>query len=302
MPDPQNPPTNEPTNEPTKDPQSPQTIEVKVDGQIKQVSVDDLKEGYTKAAGADELMRKAAEIRKQGEAGIELQELKVAMESGEATEENVRRWGQYFNLTPEETQVQIDEIVYRKPPPVNEPSDKKDSQQEPSRKIGMADLDDNLRQTITTSHTTAQTTQKDKFLEEVKISLDKNEQLVNVTKDLTPETGSQIRNLLVGEAENEARRRMNTGQQYGPALVLDAVNAAVNKALEFSKLVAPAPDGNGQGPPGTLNLGVGGSGVTSIKSQVEEPIKKVAVGEPGYDKYWVNRFKVNLDAENRKNP
>ena len=64
-----------------------ETYEIKVDGESRNVTLDELKELASKAGGADEKFRLASELKKQGETGIRTAELIKSLDAAESPNE-----------------------------------------------------------------------------------------------------------------------------------------------------------------------------------------------------------------------
>jgi|GEM_PF-6765502 len=270
----------------TQQTQEPQLYEVTVKGETLKVSLEELKKGYEKGMGAEKTFQEAAALRKAADAYNEIQALKQKLSTGTAGEDEIRRWGEIWDMSPEE----INAMLYPDNNEVTNQSNDDKGQENAPRKITEADLDPALRAKILSSADTSHTTRKNQFRTDVSKILDKNETYVTMIKDMTPEAKELFRERLLKQAEDEAVSRMNDGRPYSPELVQRSAEAVVEDAQTFSKLVAPQPAETPAAVPNTLLGFGGGGGLTGITSQTEQPVERVAINDPDYGAVFQKRF------------
>jgi hypothetical protein len=86
----------------SKEASKPQTYEVTIDGEVRQLSIEEMIPLASKAGGADKRFQEAAEIRKKAERGIRVQELLDEIEKGNPKDADIKELSGLLDFDSEE--------------------------------------------------------------------------------------------------------------------------------------------------------------------------------------------------------
>ena len=254
----------------------PQTYEVIVKGQTRQVTLEELKTLATKSAGADEAFRQAAEIRKEAERlkaeageGARVRELIQKTKAGTITSEEVEEYAQLLGveLPAEEENVETEGTA-------------QGTVQTQRGKVQFDDLDPDLQQEIKNARAQTAERQAARIRGEIYGAVAADKELARMLRG-DEEAAKVVRDLAVEEVE---RRALVYGEQYGPELLGGVVQSLRAK---LSRLRKP-----GQGALGD-QIGFGEAPASeAMQPDVEEPAKRVPVGETERSRYILNRMRA----------
>jgi hypothetical protein len=258
----------------------PETFAVKVDGKEKQVSREDVIRAYEKAQGADERFREAAEIRKQAALGLEIQQLYQKLSDQTATLDEQSRWAELFEMDENDLQ----QTTQMSTPAASGVMDETKLPDSVKRAVQIAERMDAKSRAEDDNRS---------FNEWAEFSIDKNENLGKITKDLDTPQKKAVREEVLRQTRNAVIVEISQGAKFGPEMVNRAVSTVVPQLEKFGNLFrkvnAPIP---GFGPTGN-GLDLSGMAIG------DEPPKRVAGTDENYSRNFAQRLMHKLAKGNR---
>jgi len=256
-------------------------INIKIDGEERGVSLDELKKMAEKSGGADERFRKASEKEKAAVRGLRIETLfKSLSEVEEIDEDSAKELAGLLGIDLTEFLTTLKELSGGDEEEAPGKKGKVKGSAE-VKKIGFDDLSPELR-------LAAEAAQKGEFDKTVdlvkkncKEALDKDEILGKMimemadTDDKNSEKVSDIKDTLTEMVFEDVQRRILAREQYGPELIESSLQRARARFKKFgnpSKTSKELPV-----------LGLGPSGSLPAEVYAKEPVKRIASTEAGYE-------------------
>jgi len=282
-----------------------QKVEVKVNGETKTLTYDQLQkqlDGYKKEyahyGGAAQAMdaakkmeKEAKESMEKAQRGLRIGELIEKIQGGNAGVEDINEYCETFGLSEE----QRNEMLYGTNGDDGKSSGKDDL-------ITEDRLDPSLRQKLERLDTIEQKEGEAEFQEYVKDSLDKVEGYGKIVKSLTDrgvekKDIQEVKDGLTDTIRSITILRMQQGKKYGPELVRGAAETAVERILKIG-IQTPKPI-----IPVTPGLGGGEMASLSAAFQEGSEPKRKPSGDDNEDEYIDNvskRFFYRLGKAMRR--
>lgn len=267
------------------------TFKVKVDGQEKEVPVDELLLAYSKVGGAEKKFQEAAELRREADQmkseahnGIQAIQLYQKIMVGEADRDEVVSFCDIMNVSDaDRKQLLGDEVEMS--------GNNKETQETntgPDVSALMAELQAlkdkvNSVEQQATQAAPVVSQYHEKILEDnLKNLLDKDPDLVYIIDKANADKAPKIVNQVLARCKREVIARIQAGAQLNPMLLDDVVRKESSSMKEYGDLIQSAPQNMGVGGQAPL----GSSGFDSIPTD-----KKIKVaGEDNIGGAFARRF------------
>ncbi len=266
----------------------PETYVLKVDGVDKEFTLEEMKAATTKVSGADEKFRQSADNLKKAEKGTRIAalfgELSEATSAGGAPNQaSVKELAGLLG-------VDIGEFSKSLKADSEDKSKKKDSAEE---LLSMDKLTPELQTIMKESQAAQYRGLVDKVKKTCEEGVDKDEILSKIIGSVTEDgEKSRLREALSEMLFEDVQTRIRNGEQYGTEMVshsLQVVRARV-KNLGVPAKMSQKPYIPGLGPS------------SNVPSEVysEDPIKRVASDDPGYEDNFVKRVMQGVVKASKK--
>jgi len=278
--------------------------EITVDGVKKTFSTVEVLKMAEKAGGADKRFAEASALRKQGELGLEVQNLVQVLRGGTATDDQIDRYCDIMEIPDSEREAykgQGNTAVAGEEELAAEAAGTKNltaAQAKAALNVkDRGDLDRLMRKEARLDAIELEDRQK-KFQVELKKTLDKAESFKDTIKEIednedNEESVSKITRYILGRSEKEVLARLQQGQRYSPKLLQDVVDNVIKDSQEFGKLFQRTNTP-------VLGLGSVGNQVQPLVQDFNKPVERVASDDPGYENNFAQRLAINLNKQLKK--
>ena len=243
---------------------------VKVDGQDRTFTLDELKEAAGKSAGADVRFEQAAEMRKTAAKGTRL--LELADELRDDTNPPTEKTNEFLNL------LGLDPSKVASTTPKGNSS----SSLEAGKKVGFEGVDSRIQAAVKAIEEKDLNDIRESVEDETRKGVDKDDILGKMVGRVPEDKRNEVKNALYDMAIQDVRDRIFSGQMYGPEMLqssLQRVRALVEKLGIPAKAVGHPPV-SGPSPLGVL----------SPQVTATEPIKRVSSTETNWEQNAVDRI------------
>jgi len=270
---------------PTEDTGSTNTVSMTIDGKTVEKTLEEVVKMAEKVGGADARFREAAEIRKAAQNGVEIMELKGKLEDGDASDEEIDRWVEIWDLTDDDKAF----LKGEEPAAKNKPAPQKKDPVPPrspgseEKKVKFEDLDPRIQKSIQVSEEQDRAQREREFKEEVAGAIKASDELKEILKKVEEKERGGISKFLQGQCESEVVARLFQGERYGTKFVKKTVDSVIQRAIKFGSLFrggdTPVPGIPSDGSSVPMNI------------QGDKPIERVASDTPNYSDNFAARFR-----------
>jgi len=278
---------------PGQEAQTPQKIKLKVAGAEKELPLEDVVKMAEKAGGADESFRRASELKKEGETGIQIRDLYHKMRDGTATEDDVSKYCDLLEVDDETRDIMMgkeDGAGDKEPEKEGEEKkggkkgkSKENEEGIPRKPLSLGDLPKDVVDMVRAAQGLVEETNQKKFEEGLQKALDEGKD-VKVILDSLPKGGrDKIKQALFDRCKREAELRLRRGAKYRPELLQEVVAYEVKQLKDFGTLIA------GSGHP-AMGVGEGGESQSWPGSVQDKPIERKPVSDPDYADNFASRL------------
>jgi len=220
-----------------KEEQKPELFAIQVDGQQRQVSLDELKKMAELSGGAQEKFRKAAAATKEAESALRLQELIKEGQDGSLT---TAQWEEFSKLLG----VDMEDLFPQEP--ASAPAEGETPAPAPvsPKKVEMKDLPKEITDKLRVLDKIQNNQRKDQILNEIGTAISNDKYLSKVVgKDAG--IRDTVHDLVIREVQDAMLAK---GRDYGPELVSEAMQYARAVVDNLSKLAQKTGQPVGLGP------------------------------------------------------
>jgi hypothetical protein len=257
------------------------------DGQTIQVTMKELQDLASKAAGADRKFQEAADVRKKfdnldpdkARRGAHALELAERIAGGKASDAEAQEFLKILGLDP----ALLESTDEKKK------SDKKESPT--PKKLGFDDLDDRLKTILQENESESIRRTEQTIRDKVKNVVDADA-VISKTVSIVPEKKRErFQHVLYDIAMKEVLDGVYAGKKFGPELLTLVVQGLRQKLEDMGIPTEPA----------TLPLTQVVTGLDHLSTEVgsNEPIKRVPIGQDGYEENSIKRFAQMLIRKKR---
>jgi hypothetical protein len=271
----------------------PETYQVKVNGEMRDMTLDELKENASKAAGADEKFRIAAEKEKAGTKGLELAKAFEKVNSGEFTAADVRHLAELTGQDPDEAVATYTANLKKA-----EEDDKKTQTPPagaPPRKLEMKDLPEDVQETIGLAREAQIADAEKKIKEMVSEAVDKDEFLGKIVIEAPEESQTGIKEAITSMVQRDVRAKIlaspSTKEKFGAEMIRNSIQMA---RAEVKKLGIPSKSSK-QADKVSLLAALGPTGL-GLPAEVysDDEVERVPSTDPDYHDNAVKRLGQKL--------
>jgi DNA-binding MarR family transcriptional regulator len=304
MPEPNNPnPDPNPDHNPTPDPdpkpdpkpepkpKSDDLVTIKVNGEDKSVTYDELVKMAEKSGGADETFRKAAATRKSGERGVKIATLIDQISSSEdgPSQADISELAGLLGVDSSDL---VDALDTKEPTSTTKTSSVEANKSK--KKVSLEDLDPATQEILKDAQKQQFAKIVEGIKEEAKKGVDKDETLAKIVKG-AGDGKNDVHQVLIDMVYKDIQRRVQAGGQYGPEMVSDAVLSTRTAINKLGVPTTPSKQLND-----ALLLGFGPeSGGIPAEALSDEPVKRVASTDTNYENNVVARALQQLRSSNQ---
>jgi len=260
------------------------TYNLKISGEERQVTLDEMKEMASRSGGADKKFRDAAESLKKAEKWGTVGDLftKISDPNNPPAKEEVAQLAALLGLDPKA----LLSILAEEEGNNENTGSKNKGKEKPAgdKKLDVKDLPDEVQAVLQG----AKKSQIEAAIAEVKSdvgeALDKDEIIGKMV--VAGDDTSGLKNALSEMIFEDVQRRILAGEQYGPELVKTSVQKARTRLSKFStqgKKSESVTEALGM-------LGLGPSGEFPAEVQADKPIDRVPSTDTKYEENFKNRF------------
>lgn len=276
----------------------PETYNVKIGGEDKLLTLEELKEHATKSAGADKLMRDASDIRKESKDGIRIKEaFEKVMTSDDVDVGDIRQLATVMGIDPDEMEKVFNEELEKLGVKKDDKSLKK------PEKIGKDQLDDETRDILEQARAQQVKEAEALILEECKKAIDKDDSFGKIIEETEEEQRDDRAAVIVNMVHRDVRAKILaspwTGEKFGADMLQNSIQTV---RAELKKYGIPSKSSK-QLP---LNIfrggGLGLAGDLPSEVTDDKDVERVPSTEAGYDDNVVKRLgqKMVRSALNRR--
>ncbi|KKN04208.1 hypothetical protein LCGC14_1099800 [marine sediment metagenome] len=272
---------------------TPATFDIKVSGVDKTVTLDEMKEMATKAGGADEKFREAAQKLKDAEdatsAGAEGKEIKELFgklfTSGEYNKTDIRRFGELTGQGAEEMEKMFAAELEKQ----GKTSAGAKGDDTPFRKLTAEDLAPDLQETLAGAKQTQVEQAEIKIAGMVEKGVDKDDFFGTIIKDTEEKQQESRKTAITDMVKREVNKRIlsspYTNEKFGDAMIKGAIQEIRANIKAYG-----VPTKASEQPVSSVLAGLGLSGDLLTKVQDNETIERVSAGEEDYLDNFVARL------------
>jgi len=267
-------------------------------GTPKVVTEAEMKEMATKAAGADEKFRVAAEKLKAAEAAgtSNAESTKIVnsfnnIKSGEFTKTDLREFGELVGLESGEIEKMFAEDLEK-----NNKSAGAKKDDIPIRKLKMEDFDAETQETLRGARKSQITDAEGQILDMVKKAVDKDKIFGTILEKTDEKQRANRKAAIVNMVSNDVNRKIlrskYSGEVFGDEMIKGSVQE-IRANIEQYGIV----DRTSKQPATGLLAALGLSGELQTKVQADEKIERVPVTDPA----WLENVVARMAQDQRKN-
>lgn len=267
---------------------TPETYEVKIGGETKELTLDELKEHATKSAGADALMREAAELRKGAKSGVEIKAaFEKVLKSDDVDESDIRRLAGVMGIDPEEMVGMFNEELEKLGV---KPDEKTGKVAGVKGKVGREQFDDETRDIIDEARRQHVIKAEAEILELCKESVDKDEFFGTIMKDTPEEQREGKQGVILSMVHRDVRGKIlaspYTGEKFGTEMIQNSIQTIRS---ELKKYGIPSKSSK-QSAVSNILAALGPTGGLPAEVKSDEKIERVSSTEADYDDNVVKRL------------
>lgn len=259
--------------------QEEKTYEIKVDGQVQKVTLQEALKAAEKVGGADARFREAKQVETQART------MYRRILDGVASEQEINRFADLMELTPEERQFLL----------TGEEPDTQVQQQAQNDVIGqkkgkkeepdvMSLLSKEDKEALEYARMARKTEQERVFKENVLGAIDKASNISDIKGRIPEESWNDFKQDLYERCRSEVLVRLQVpGTKYGPELLNRVLESEINRIKKYGTLFQKKEQ--------PINLGLGSSGSMDFQALVQDdkPVERVAGSDPNYAENFAKR-------------
>lgn len=263
----------------------PKTFEVKIGGESKLLTLDELKEHATKSAGADQLMREAAEMRKTAAGGAEV---KVAfdkiLKSDNVTTKDIEGLADLIGVNPKEMVAMFEEEMGKKD------KGKDGKSKGTADKIGRDQLDDETKDILDQAKTAQIKEAEAEILKLCKEKVDKDEFFGKIIVDTPEEQRDDRKGVFLAMVHRDVRGKIlaspYTGEKFGAEMIQNSIQTVRS---ELKKYGIPSKSSK-QDAIGNILASLGPTGGLPVEVSSDKEVERVSSTEADYEDNVVKRL------------
>jgi hypothetical protein len=262
----------------------PEKYEVKIDGETRLLTLDELKTYATKSAGADKLMRDAAAIRKDSQEGVRVKDLfDKVLHSDDVTATDIRELAVVMGIDPDEMEGVFNEELGKL-------GDRGGGGAQAPPKIGREQLDDEMRAIFDQTKADQITAAERKVFEMCKEGVDKDDFFGKILKEVPKEELDDKKDAITRMVNRDVRLKIiaspYTGEKFGADMIQGSIQTIRS---ELKKYGIPSKSTK-QSAISNILAALGPTGGLPAEVQSDEKIERVPSTEPGYEDNVVKRL------------
>jgi len=260
--------------------QEEKTYEIKVDGQVQKVTLQEALKAAEKVGGADARFREAKQVEPQART------MYRRILDGVASEQEINRFADLMELTPEERQFLLpgeepDTQTQQTQQTADATSGKKGKKEEPDV---MSLLSKEDKEALEYARMARKTEQERVFKENVLGAIDKASNISDIKGRIPEESWNDFKQDLYERCRSEVLVRLQVpGTKYGPELLNRVLESEINRIKKYGTLFQKKEQ--------PVNLGLGSSGSMDFQALVQDdkPVERVAGSDPNYAENFAKR-------------
>jgi hypothetical protein len=268
----------------------PETYEVKIDGVMRELTMDELKEHASKSAGADEAFRKAAQMKEDAIKGIEIGKAFEKINSGKFDATDVRKLAELTGQDADEAVAAYNAELKAKDGKDDDKGTKTPSAGAKPEKIKIEDLPDDVQEIIKGARE-SQIEDAEKQIEKMVVdAVDKDELLGKIVIDAPEEQRTGIKEVVTSMVHGDVRAKMLashiTKEKFGAEMIRNSIQKV---RAEVKKLGIPSKSSK-QADRVSLLAALGPTGGLPAEVYSDEKIERVDSNDPSYHDNAVARL------------
>jgi len=262
---------------------------VKVDGETKQLTLDELKTLATKSAGADKRFTEAADQFKKGKEGFEIKEAfkKVfGTKDGNVDEKDIRKLAVYMDEDPDKMLELFQEEVRK-----SGGGGGGKSKDTPPKKVTIEDLDEDTRSTLNQARQDQIDNAEIKVEKMCQEGVDKDDFFGKILKESPVDIKENRKAAIMSMVQQRVREKIlaspYTKEKFGTEMIQSAIQGVRD---QVKKLGIPTKSSRQPGLALASVLGLGVDGNLPAEVHSDDDIKRVSSDDPDYDDNVVKRL------------
>ena len=265
----------------------PDTFEVKIGGETKLLTLDELKTHAEKAGGADKLMREAAELRKGGVEGVEIKEaFQKVLNSDSVEAADIRKLATVMGVNPDEMEKMFKEELEKQ----GRTKDVKVGE-----KVGRDQLDEETRNILDQVKVT-QIKEAEKEIRRIcDETVDKDEMFGKMIDEVPKEqrTGKvdSIKRMVFRDVRGKILASPESGEKFGTEMIQSSIQGIRKDLKDFG---IPSKSSKKTTAVQNLLAALGPTGGLPAEVQSDEKIERVSSTEANYEDNVVKRLGQKL--------
>jgi len=262
----------------------PENYEVKIGGETKLLTLDELKEYASKSAGADKLMREAAEMRKGAASGIEIKEaFEKVMKSDNVDTSDIRKLAGVLGVDQEEMVKMFNDELDKQ-------GSKKDKTVDSDKKIGKDQLDDETKDILEQAKQAQIAEAEKEILRMCKESVDKDEFFGKIISETPEENRGDKREVILAMVHRDVRGKIlaspYTQEKFGAGMIQNSIQTVRS---ELKKYGIPSKSSK-QSAISNVLAALGPTGGLPAEVQSNDKIERIPSTEADYEDNVVKRL------------
>jgi hypothetical protein len=266
----------------------PETFTVKISGEDKQLTLEEITELASKSAGADEKFRNAAQMKEDAEKGIEIGKAFEKINSGKFDATDVRKLAE---LTGQDADEAVTSYNAELKKTAGDDKDKDKDKSTPAKKLEMKDLPEDVQEIINSAKESQIEDAQKKVEEMVGAEVAKDDFLGKIVIDAPEELREGIKEVVISMVQRDVQKKIlaspYTKEKFGAEMIRNSIQTA---RADIKKLGIPSKASKQADRVSLLaSLGPSGNGLPA-EVYSDDKIKRVDSNDPGYEDNAVARL------------
>jgi hypothetical protein len=277
---------------------TPTTHKVKIDGEEKEMTLEELKEAASKSAGADKRFRDAAQMKEDAKKGIELKAAFEKVNSGEFDATDVRKLAELTGQDPDAAVASYNAELKKNADDKNKTTE--DPYLQGPKKVKLEDLPEEWQEVLKTAKESQIGDAEEKIQEMVASAVDKDEILGKIVIEAPEELRPGVKEVVTSMVHTDVRAKIlasrYTKEKFGPEMIRNSVQKA---RAEVKKLGIPSKSSK-EADRVSLLAGLGTIGNLPAEVYSDEEVKRVSSTDPDYEDNAVIRLGQRMRRDLQK--
>jgi len=266
-----------------KEEQKPETYSVKINGEEKELTLEELKEHASKAAGADEKFRSAAQMKEDAKKGIEIGNAFKKINSGDFDATDVRKLAELTGQDADAAVAAYNESQKKTGKKSKKDDDDEDYTPPAKRKIDYSDLPEDMQEILRGAREQQIDSATKQIEKMVADEVAKDEFLGKIVLDAPDASQAGIREAITSQVQRDVRAKIlaspSTKEKFGTEMIRNSIQMI---RAEVKKLGIPS-KADKQADRISLLAGLVRPGDLPAEVYSDEKIARVSSEDPNYE-------------------